>query len=269
MTTKRPFIPLITAVVLLAAGGGGLLALTIGRQPDPAPLPESAPSAPASIDPTPAEAPSVNVPTDASASPAASEQPAPRSPEPSAQSAQYDTTIIPGERVGPITPNTTRQDLVELFGEQQIVDMEVHVGEGFYEPGVELTLDDGHSLSLIWTDAAQSGVREVRDLGPAWQTPEGIRVGMPIDEFKRVAGEFEFLGFGWDYGGTIQLETSELAQYGGALTLRMGIDYETVDFNSPLFQSVQGDSIYASESSRFEELGPYIEEMIITLTPTY
>jgi hypothetical protein len=46
-----------------------------------------------------------------------------------------DTMIVPGDRVGPITRDTSRDRLVELFGEAALTDTEVAVGEGFTESG--------------------------------------------------------------------------------------------------------------------------------------
>ncbi len=272
MTTKRPFIPLLSLVLLLAAGGGTLLALTSDNHSNTIDAASTEPGSASLEEPTGAnstEQPVASSPTEPqpetqrSAQQAQTPQRSPsqtQSPQAPPQ-AGYDTTVIPGERVGPITRSTTRQDLAALFGEQQLIDITVPVGEGFTEPGVEIALDDGLTLSLIWTDATQSGVREVRDLGPAWRTSEGVYVGMPLSEFEQVAGEFEFYGFGWDYGGTVLLDSSRLAQYDGDLILRMAID------SSQPYQALSGDSQYSSANGGLEALNPYIDEMIVTLTP--
>ncbi|MCC5626442.1 hypothetical protein LC574_36500, partial [Nostoc sp. CHAB 5715] len=41
-----------------------------------------------------------------------------------------DTLIVPGERVGPITRTTTKQDLVKLFGASHLVDETTSGPEG-------------------------------------------------------------------------------------------------------------------------------------------
>jgi hypothetical protein len=43
---------------------------------------------------------------------------------------QNDWTIVPGQRLGPITAKTTRQDLDRLFGRSNINDRDVDVEEG-------------------------------------------------------------------------------------------------------------------------------------------
>ncbi|MGB3613900.1 MAG: hypothetical protein WBA10_08915 [Elainellaceae cyanobacterium] len=178
-----------------------------------------------------------------------------------------DTTVVPGEHVGPITPTTSRQDLADLFGEERLTDTAVDVGEGLTEAGTEITLSDDETLSILWVDSTQSRVQEVRELGPMWQTPEGIHVGMPLDELQQVAGTFEIYGFGWDYGGTVLLNNSRVAQYDGTLILRLAIDQGAAEAYPQAYQAVIGETPYASTNQGFDSLDPYVSEMIVTLTP--
>jgi len=43
--------------------------------------------------------------------------------------------ISPGESIGLITAKTTRGDLKEIYGEENIEDKEIYLGEGFSKPG--------------------------------------------------------------------------------------------------------------------------------------
>ncbi|MEO0406299.1 MAG: hypothetical protein AAF289_03005 [Cyanobacteria bacterium P01_A01_bin.135] len=234
--TVRPSLPWLALIGLIAVGCGE--PLTSNKAEDSLPDPSS----------TVAEAPA----TDSAPTAAA--------PEPA-----VDTTIIPGERLGPITRQTSRDQLANLFGEENLEDTQVDVGEGLTESGTNITLANGETISVLWTDASQSDVLEVRQLGPQWQTPEGIHVGMSLEELKSVAGSFEILGFGWDYGGTVLLDNSQVDQYANDLILRLAVDDASA--KSQAYQTLIGDTPYPSTDSRFNEMDAYVDEMIVVLTP--
>lgn len=244
----RPSLSWFALAGLLIVGCGS--SLTTETSTEGEPLPSAASVA--------VEAPA------ADAQPGASEV-LPTAPPETESGEALDTTIVPGERVGPLTRQTSRDDLVALFGEENLTDTAVDVGEGLTEAGTDIALDSGETLSVLWTDPSQSGILEVRQLGPIWQTPEGIHVGMSLDELKSVAGTFEILGFGWDYGGTVLLDNSQVGQYASELILRLAVDEAAAD--SPAYQAMIGDTPYPSTDSRFDEMEAYVEEMVVILTP--
>lgn len=187
---------------------------------------------------------------------------------PSSQTApDIDTTVVPGERVGPVTRDTTRQELAALFGEANLQDEQVEVGEGFRKPGTTVNLSDNRSFSIIWNDETQTQPAEVRDFGSAWRTPEGIGVGTSLAELQDTMGSFELYGFGWDYGGTVVLKGSQLAEYDNLLVLRLRPAPEALEASPEALQAVSGDSAYAASNPQVQELNPEVEEMIVYLSP--
>lgn len=190
------------------------------------------------------------------------------SDQPVASDSLSEPTIVPGERVGPITRNTSRAELAEMFGESALKDTEVPVGEGFTESGTEVNLDNTTTFSVIWVDSSQSQPATVKDFGPAWQTPEGIHIGTSFTELQAILGEFELYGFGWDYGGTVVLESSDLSDYYGSLILRLQpADPATFQQQSAAFQAVQGDQILPSTNPNLASLNLVVDEMIVYLNP--
>jgi hypothetical protein len=171
--------------------------------------------------------------------------------------------VIPGERVGPITAETTREDLVAMFGADNVRDEDIHVGEGFFEPGTILELEDGRSLSLLWTDETRTEIAAVKDFGPAWHTPEDIGIGTSFTELQSKLGEFELYGLAWDYGGTVVLEDSQLDQYDGLLILRLQPDPEAQERSPNAWQAVAGDELFSSSNPNFQDLGLTVGEMIV------
>lgn len=178
-----------------------------------------------------------------------------------------ETTVVPGERVGPVTRDTTRQELAELFGEANLQDEQVDVGEGFTKPGTTVNLSDNRSFSIVWSDETQTQPAEVRDLGSAWRTPEGIGVGTSLAELQDEMGAFELYGFGWDYGGTVILRGSELAKYDNLLVLRLHPAPEAIEESPEALQTVSSDRAYAASNPQIQELNPEVGEMIVYLSP--
>ncbi|MDZ8085444.1 MAG: hypothetical protein RMY16_07590 [Nostoc sp. DedQUE12b] len=180
-----------------------------------------------------------------------------------------DTLIVPGERVGPITRTTTKQDLVKLFGASHLVDKTISGAEGIGSfAATQLNLNQGRSLLVVWSDNTRTKPLDVRNLGLAWKTREGIGVGTPLSELRKKLGDFKLYGLAWDYGGTILLDSSKLSRYQGKLILRV----DTVPNASEKFpndyQSVSGDGTFSSSNPHWKPLGIRLTEIIVVLNPS-
>ena len=179
-----------------------------------------------------------------------------------------DTTVVPGDRVGPVTADTSRADLAAQFGESALKDTEVAVGEGFTESGTIVNAGSEQTFAVIWVDESQSEPATVKDFGAAWETPEGIGIGTPLVELQQILGPFDLYGFGWDYGGTLVLEGSNLSQYYGALILRLQpADPAAPQQQAEAFTAVLGDKLIASDNPNLAELDLVVDEMIVYIDP--
>lgn len=176
-----------------------------------------------------------------------------------------DTTILPGERVGPITQTTTRDALVKQFGEDRLTDESVDVGEGFTEPSTRVDLGADLSFTVVWVDETQTQPREVRNLGSAWKVPQDIGIGTSFAELQDKLGQFELYGLGWDYGGTIDLANTPLEKYEGLLILRLQPSPSAIKQAQSDYESVLGDSLYPSSDPHFQTLDLTINEIIVDL----
>ncbi len=174
--------------------------------------------------------------------------------------------VIPGEQVGLIQQNTDRQALAAIFGDDQLIDEEIAIGEGFYEPGTRVNLGDGRSLTVIWTDNTRSRPLEIRNLDSQWQTPEGIHIGQSVSDLEAAIGEFQFYGFAWDYGGTVLMESSKLAHYQGLLFLRLRPTNDAFLYNGE--NAIVGDILYPSDHPDLETLDAIVNDMIVVLNPS-
>lgn len=175
--------------------------------------------------------------------------------------------VIPGERVGPVTRNTTHQNLAQWFGTSRLTDQSVNIGEGSTQPGTRVDLGSERSFTVIWFDRTRTKPVEVRNLGSAWQTPQGIRIGTPLNQLQQKLGPFQLFGFGWDYGGTVVLEGTKLAQYQKTLVLRLATAPNAPQRAQNDYQAVMGDRKFSSTNPRLKSLGLKVGTMIVRLAP--
>ena len=178
-----------------------------------------------------------------------------------------DTVIIPGERVGSVTRDTTRQDLTKRFGAERLTDQQVSLGEGFTELGTRVDLGLDRSFTVVWADASRTKAVAVRNFGTAWQTTQGIGVGTSLNQLQQKLGSFQFYGFAWDYGGTVLLERTKLSQYNGKLILRLRTAPNVAEKEPNHYRAVIGDRKFSSTNPHLKTLGITVGEMIVRLAP--
>lgn len=188
----------------------------------------------------------------------------PSSTTPNASSQHTDGLVIPGERVGPVTAQTSRADLANFYGEAALSDRPISLGEGSTEVGTVVNPGTDHQFAVVWDDAAQSRPRLIKDFGPAWQIPEGLGVGAPYAAVRSVLGDFDLYGFAWDYGGTIVLKGTTLAQYDNMLWLRLAPSDNAIAAHLKAYEAMMGDGIFASSDPNLVVLDPSVYEMVMS-----
>lgn len=184
-------------------------------------------------------------------------------PTPAASTQDY--TVIPGQRVGPVTPTTSRQQLAALYGEATLKDGAIAMGEGFSEPGTTVDLGPERHFTVVWLDVDRSRPLLAKDFGPAWKTPEGLGVGVPYSTVQLLLGNFQLYGFAWDYGGTLSLEDSKLDQYYGNLLVRLAPSETALAQHPEAYNAVMGDVLFPSNDPNFALLELSVHEMVVYL----
>jgi len=143
-----------------------------------------------------------------------------------------DWICIPFLRIGPIEPTSSLTDITRLFGAQNLTRQTVYGPEGIEKFDVTViyagTADE---IIVYWHDNSYGSTPErvsLRQEQSRWRTVYAIKQGTTIAELNRINGRpFDFLGFGWDYGGNIMNNWNggALAAMRG-LSLRLGTDRE-------------------------------------------
>jgi hypothetical protein len=176
-----------------------------------------------------------------------------------------DTLIIPGKRVGLITAKTTRADLVELYGENNLKDEVILQAEGTVSvPATNVNPGTPGALTIFWKDQSRNKILYIKGFGRQWKTLEGLGPGTSIEALREVLGEFKLTGFGWDYGGLVNLEGTKLSKYKGKLSLTLNPSDDNAYGKYPKqYEAVSGDRELSSSNPNLEPLDVRIYSMTV------
>jgi len=177
-----------------------------------------------------------------------------------------NTLIIPGKQVGAVTSKTTRADLVKMFGESRLKDDVVLEDEGTISVSVtKVNLGGEKYFTVAWEEDTREKLLYVRDFGSAWKISEGIGVGTSFQELSKKLGDFKLTGLGWDYGGFINLETTNLSKYQGLISLKVAPDEKAVEKYSQQHEAVLGDRELSSTNPNWQPLDMKVSQMTVHL----
>ena len=201
--------------------------------------------------------------------------PAPGTDEPSAgaadsigalpAAASHDWTIVPGERIGPVTLETAEARLIESLGNERVVRREVYLAEGYCTDGSVLYPDSADAVEIGWADStrARPAFLRIRGERSRWATPAGVRIGTTLKELEAIRGEpLTFSGFGWDYGGGLHWPEPGDAHAAG---LRISPDVASSEAAraDPAWEEILGDRPVRSDHPLVRRLNIIVEEIAI------
>ncbi len=132
----------------------------------------------------------------------------------------------------PVKADDTANTLVQRL-ESAASREDIHIGEGFFIPGVVLWGDDpARRIEVVFAEEDGSGTATYLEFadGAKW-TVGGIAIGDSAARVQQLNGAaFGFYGFEWDYGGSlIDMGAGSLRDLGGcAPRLSLAYDYEEV-----------------------------------------
>ncbi len=173
--------------------------------------------------------------------------------------------IIPGKQVGDITGNTSRIDLVNLFPPNlvKITDIQVLLGEGETASGTKVEISPENTFTVVWKNEEKTKIDHIRDFSILWHLPEEIHVGTRWSNLQEKLGEFNLFGFGWDYGGTLDLNGTPLEKYQNNLIIRVQPSDKARSKNSQAINSVSGDTLFPSTNPNLAQLDLRVSEIIV------
>jgi len=188
---------------------------------------------------------------------------------PAAWAADVDWLIVPGERIGAITPASSEAELRQIYGDENVGEAEVNIGEGETETGTVLfDKDPERRIQILWSDPhskskpARIQIDEPRN---RWKTREGIAIGTSLHELERMNGRpFTLTGFGWDYSGTVvDWDNGALEKFGGSwgrIILRL---YPEAGLPPDAPDDLSGDRDIPSDQPSMQKLDPKVYQIIM------
>lgn len=168
--------------------------------------------------------------------------------------------IIPGDRVGRIKFSFTKKDIIAAYGQKNVKEGEVYVGEGQSVKGLLVYPDTENALEIIFNERGTVDVIFIREEGSRWTTEEGIKNGISLKEARDINGDdIQFSGFDWDYGGrTLGYGKGKLAKYG----FRLNMEFQPTKPNNT--GKFQGDQEYSTKDEDIWKLAPVTQQLILS-----
>jgi hypothetical protein len=168
--------------------------------------------------------------------------------------------VIPGERVGPITAETARAELDDLFGKENVADIQHPTFEGETMPGTVIYPGSTKEAVVLWVqqDPTQTVDRVVIN-GSQWSLPSGLNKGDDLSAMEALNGApFMIYGFEWDYGGLGYFK-------GGALDRKATVKFRPNNTQGADYANATGDKLFNSQDPAMLAVDPRVEEVAIVL----
>jgi len=189
-----------------------------------------------------------------------------------------DWLIVPGQRVGPISSETTRAELDALFGGENVRDGSFEGGEVPEAATVIYSSDSSAALAVTWDRERPAAIHIcfTNQAGPCrWRTASGIRIGLPIRELDKLNGKgFQVSGFAQDRGQVVSWRKGALEEDAAAcghLVVRLSPEAEAdgrglSKGEADLLKQLQGDKPYPSSYMPLQELNMIVSGLELKFT---
>jgi hypothetical protein len=178
------------------------------------------------------------------------QEPEPADDKQARKNAEPYSVIVPGKSFGRVQAGMSRDEIATLYPDIQLIDHNVDIGEGATRPGVVVPLKDGWEFSVVFETDARQKATTIKNIGKSWQY-EGVGIGSDLTALHASFGEpFTFLGFAWDYSGTVMIGSTNWKAHDGKIWIRLSPQ----NHDTPLYKQMVGDRVFSSNADRIESL---------------
>lgn len=168
-----------------------------------------------------------------------------------------DSTIIVGERVGPIEKGMTLFGLKTMFGGGKVKAVKIPGAEGEEIDGARLFGGTEREIEILFNpEGDEKEIWDVRIIGKGWKFANGLTKKMSIAEIEKVNGKpYQVNGFGWDYGGWANFEGGKLE---GKVSIRFSPEGDVDD-------SLSGDKQIPSTNKKLRAAKVSMTDISVSL----
>ena len=166
---------------------------------------------------------------------------------------------------GPITQQSDESVLRRIFGDANVKQGRIQIGEGETLPGTVLFPDDSsRQLMILWSDTVGRRLPSrliLRGDSSRWSLRPGITLGTTLERLEQLNGRpFTLAGFGWDYSGVVT------DWRGGSVAApsrnaKVYLLPPPSKASTPSYSRVLGDKDYASDLPAMKELQPVVYQI--------
>ncbi|PSR09799.1 MAG: hypothetical protein C7N36_19895 [Bacteroidetes bacterium] len=112
--------------------------------------------------------------------------------------------IRPGTGMGVFSDQMNGEQLKKLLGSNRCQASDFYVGEGESLPGLTLYPGTREEVEVLLDEDGMPIMYRLQKADSKWATADGLKVGSTLQELEKINGKpFKFMGFDWDYGGTV------------------------------------------------------------------
>jgi hypothetical protein len=185
----------------------------------------------------------------------------------SAISKSNQAMFIPGKQVGPITLNTSEEELIRLFGPGQVQRGTVNTSNVNIEQCTIVFPNINDELRITWKDQSRSEVKAVYILRPGgkWHSEQGLKVGMDLLALTKAnESPVNFYGFNWEYGGVVDSwKNGRLSKY--AQQFYIALAPSRPISSKLLLNKFSGNTIFSSNTEGVEQLDLVVSKIVVYL----
>ncbi len=189
--------------------------------------------------------------------------------------------IVPGGKIGPISPDASESDLIKLYGKPNIKNEEIYLyneGEETETGSVIYPNDPQKKIIILWKDQSKRKfLKRVEFFGDKsyWKLAGGVSLGTSLKDLERInGGEFILWGFGWDAGGFVKTWSNGKLEknFAGEVSIRLDTisrvkkpDISLVPDNitKDEYFAVQGEREFSSSHPIMQKINPTVCQIFI------
>lgn len=174
--------------------------------------------------------------------------------------------IVPGKSVGEINQNCTKKDLIDIFGENNVVESNIGLAEGESIIGIKIYHNTPNELEVLWKDSKFQKIDRIiiRRKGTLWKTIDGITIGTSLSDVVKINGEeITILGFEWDYAGTLVSWNNGKLEKKYPIGKKFAMSFESMSGKVKEYESVLGDKEFGSDNSVIKSMNLKVASIAI------